>query len=131
VLGIINALSNSYSREQAVAKEENDDDLRGRLDSLSTALDAQQKASQERKAVTGQTEEAGRSLAKAMNLGFRVLTEFVAAIGVGGLIGWKLDDWLKTSPLFLIVFLAIGTAAGFWSVYRIASQPTGGPGGSR
>jgi len=114
-----------------VAKEENDDDLRGRLDSLSTALDAQQKASQERNAVTGQTEEAGRSLAKAMNLGFRVLTEFVAAIGVGGLIGWKLDDWLKTSPFFLIVFLAIGTAAGFWSVYRIASQPTGGPGGSR
>jgi ATP synthase protein I len=114
-----------------VAEEENDDDLRARLDSLSTALDAQHKASQDRKADIGQTEEAGRSLGRAMNLGFRVLTEFVAATVVGGLIGWKLDDWFGTSPLFLIVFLALGTAAGFWGVYRIAAQPTGSSGGLR
>jgi ATP synthase protein I len=112
-----------------VAEEENDDDLRARLDSLSTALDAQQKAAQDRKADSGPTDEAGRSMGRAMNLGFRVLTEFVAATVVGGLIGWKLDDWIGTSPLFLILFLALGTAAGFWSVYRIAAQPTGSSGG--
>lgn len=109
-----------------MAEGESDKDMRARLDSLSTALDAQQKASQERKADAGQTEEAGRSIGRAMNLGFRVLTEFVAAVVVGGLIGWKLDDWFHTSPLFLILFLALGTAAGFWTVYRIAVQPTGG-----
>jgi ATP synthase protein I len=112
-----------------VAKDENDDDLRARLDSLSTALDAQQKAAQDQKADSGQTEEAGRSIGRAMNLGFRVLTEFVAATVVGGLIGWKLDDWFHTSPLFLILFLAVGTAAGFWNIYRIAAKPTGSPGG--
>jgi len=108
-----------------VANEENGDDLKGRLDSLSTALDAQHKASQERKADSGPTDDAGRSIGRAMNLGFRVLSEFVAAIVVGGLMGWKLDDWLKTSPLFLILFLGAGTAAGFWNVYRIATQPGG------
>jgi ATP synthase protein I len=112
-----------------VAEEENDDDLRARLDSLSTALDAQHKASQIRKADIGPTEEAGRSLSRAVNLGFRVLTEFVAAILVGGLIGWKFDDWFSTSPLFLILFLVIGTAGGFWNVYRIAAVPTGPAGG--
>jgi ATP synthase protein I len=112
-----------------VAGEENDDDLRARLDSLSSALDAQQKASQDQKAGIGQTEEAGRSIGRAINLGFRVLTEFVAAVVVGGLIGWKLDDWCHTTPLFLIIFLGAGTAAGFWNVYRIAAKPTGSPGG--
>lgn len=112
-----------------MAKDENDDDLRARLESLSSALDAQQKAAQDQKADTGQTEDAGRSIGRAINLGFRVLTEFVTAVVVGGLIGWKLDDWLNTSPLFLILFLAFGTAAGFWSVYRIAAKPTGSPGG--
>jgi ATP synthase protein I len=112
-----------------VAEDENDNDLRARLDSLSNALDAQQKASQDQKAASGPTEEAGRSIGRAMNLGFRVLSEFVAAVVVGGLIGWKLDDWVHTSPLFLILFLGAGTAAGFWNVYRIASKPTGTPGG--
>ncbi len=111
-----------------MAEEKDDKDLRARLDSLSTALDAQ-KASQDRKADSGPTEDAGRSIGRAMNLGFRVLSEFVAAIVVGGLIGWKLDEWCHTSPLFIIVFLAIGTAAGFWNVYRIAAKPTGSPGG--
>ncbi len=113
-----------------MAEEEDDKDLRARLDSLSTALDAQQKASQDQKAVTGQTEEAGtlhrpghepRLSRPDPNSSRRVV--------VGGLIGWKLDDWCHTTPLFLIVFLGAGTAAGFWNVYRIAAKPTGSPGG--
>jgi ATP synthase protein I len=64
------------------------------------------------------------TLASAMSLGARVLTEFVAGIGVGAVIGWQLDKWLKTSPVFLIVFLTLGTAAGFWNVYRIAAKPS-------
>jgi len=64
-----------------------------------------------------------------MSLGFRVLTEFVAGIGVGAVVGWQLDKWLKTSPILLIVFLTLGTAAGFWNVYRIAVKPTAGPRG--
>ena len=55
-----------------------------------------------------------------------MLTEFVAGIGVGALLGWLLDRWLGTSPALLIGFLALGTAAGFWNVYRIAVKPTAG-----
>ena len=60
-----------------------------------------------------------------MSLGFRVMSEFVAAVLVGGFIGWALDRWLGISPAALIVFLGFGAAAGFWNVYRIAMQPTG------
>jgi ATP synthase protein I len=112
-----------------VAEDGKDDDMKARLESLSTALDAQ--ATQEHKRDPGPVEEAGRSLSQAANLGFRVLTEFVAAVLVSGLIGWKFDDWFSTAPLFLICFLGLGTVAGFWNVYRIAVQPTGSPGGMK
>ena len=50
----------------------------------------------------------------------------VAAVAVGGLIGWQCDRWFHTSPFLLILFLALGTAAGFWTVYRLAWKATDG-----
>jgi ATP synthase protein I len=97
-----------------------DEALRARLGRLSTALDAQRKDSQERETERDATNLSGQSVGSAMSLGFRVLTEFVVAVVVGALIGWQVDVWLGTAPLLLITFLALGTAAGFWNVYRIA-----------
>jgi ATP synthase protein I len=97
--------------------------LRARLDKLSADLDA----GKDLNAGSGDG-DAGLSAASyggAMSLGFRVLTEFVAAVGVAALVGWQIDKWLGTSPLFLLVLVLMGTAAGFWSVYRIAVKPTG------
>ncbi len=94
--------------------------MRARLDKLSSSLDAQDKREVRRSAPI-----EDKSLAGAMSLGFRVLTEFVIGILVGAGIGWQLDKWLNTSPILLIVFLTLGTAAGFWNVYRIAAKPTG------
>ena len=61
---------------------------------------------------------------KAMSLGFRVLAEFGAGVVVGGFIGWQADIWLGTTPFGLLVFLALGTAAGFWNVYKLAATTT-------
>ena len=58
----------------------------------------------------------------AISLGLRVTSEFVAAIVVGTFLGWQLDRLLHTSPGMLIIFIALGTAAGFYNVYRIASK---------
>ena len=69
------------------------------------------------------TEKSLSGTSSAINLGARVMTEFVAAVSVGAFIGWELDNWLHASPLFLILFVALGTAAGFWSVYRVATKP--------
>lgn len=103
------------------ARSADDKALKARLDKLSSALEAQrQGARSEQK----ENEIPGGETGRAMSLGFRVLSEFVAGVVVGGLIGWQLDRWLSTTPAFLIVFLALGTAAGFWNVYRIASGPT-------
>ena len=105
-----------------------DDDavLKKRLKDLSGALDGHRQAAAAPKTRAGLQSPNG--MGQAMSLGFRVMSEFVAAVVVGGFIGWAIDRWLGISPAALIVFLGLGTAAGFWSVYRIAMQP-GGPGG--
>ncbi|MDR3461270.1 MAG: AtpZ/AtpI family protein [Beijerinckiaceae bacterium] len=109
--------------------DEKDEDaaLRARLDALSSKLDAHQAAPGGGDGSNpGDGSQPGDgSLGGAMSLGLRVMTEFVAGIVTGALIGWQLDKWCGTSPVLLIVFLTLGTAAGFWNVYRIATKPTG------
>src|SRR5438876_3249057 len=56
----------------------------------------------------------------AMARGFRLSTEFVAAVVVGAAIGWLLDRWLGISPWGMIVFLLLGFAAGVLNVMRSA-----------
>jgi ATP synthase protein I len=58
--------------------------------------------------------------------GYKLASEFVAGVLVGGLIGYGLDYLFGTLPLFLIVFLLAGFAAGLLNMSRAAnrSQPT-------
>jgi ATP synthase protein I len=100
---------------------ETDSELKARLARLSQSLEAQAKGARQNDASQGG--EAGSNAGLAWSLGVRVMSEFVAAIIVGGVIGWAVDNWLHTGPWGLIVFLMLGMAAGFWNVYRIAATP--------
>ncbi|HVA64625.1 MAG TPA: AtpZ/AtpI family protein [Terriglobales bacterium] len=46
-----------------------------------------------------------------------------AAIFVGIAIGYGLDHWWGTGRTFQLIGLLIGTAAGFWEIYRAAFGP--------
>jgi ATP synthase protein I len=50
--------------------------------------------------------------------GLQAGIEVVAGVGAGLLLGWGLDYWLGTMPLFLIVFFMLGAAAGVLNAYR-------------
>lgn len=50
--------------------------------------------------------------------GLQAGIEVVAGVGGGLLLGWGLDRWLGTAPLFLIVFFILGAAAGVLNAYR-------------
>ncbi len=69
-------------------------------------------------------EKRSSTLGKA----FKVSTELVAGVFVGGFVGWALDNLLmpklgfNSTPLFLIVFLFLGIAAGFLNVFRAARE---------
>ena len=109
--------------KESTVEAREDAALQARLASLSNALDVRQREAAARE--SKQADLASQSLGNAINLGLRVLTEFVAAIVVGAVIGWQLDAWFHTKPLLLILFLGLGTAAGFVNVYRLAAGSTG------
>lgn len=50
--------------------------------------------------------------------GLQIGIEILAGIGGGLLLGWALDRWLGTGPLFLIVFFLLGAAAGMLNAWR-------------
>ena len=56
---------------------------------------------------------------KLIGLGMRVALEMIASLGVCGFIGWYLDGFFGTKPWIFLVFLLLGIAAGFRSVFRI------------
>ena len=53
-----------------------------------------------------------------MALAARVTTELVAGVVVGTFIGWALDNWLGTTPILMVVFFFLGSAAGMMNVWR-------------
>lgn len=48
--------------------------------------------------------------------------QLAVSIIIGFLMGLGLDRWLDTSPLFMLVFIFFGVAAGFLNVYRVAMK---------
>ena len=63
-------------------------------------------------------QEKGVFLGSAFKLG----TELVAAVIVGTIIGFILDNWFDTKPLLIIVFFLFGAAAGIMNVFRAAKR---------
>ena len=56
---------------------------------------------------------------KALNFGFKISTEIVAALVVGVGIGILVDKFLGTKPFGLIIFFIFGALAGFLNIYRV------------
>lgn len=59
-----------------------------------------------------------QSDSESMNVGLRAGAELITSIAAGGLIGYGLDQWLSTKPIFLIAMLVLGVITGFVNVWR-------------
>ncbi len=66
------------------------------------------------KKILSESEKKGSLMGSAFKLG----TELVAAVIVGTIIGFILDNWFGTKPWLMIVFFFLGTAAGILNVIR-------------
>ena len=56
----------------------------------------------------------------ALGLGFRIAVDLVSAVAVGVGLGYFLDWLLGTSPVFLLILMPCGMAAGILNVMRLA-----------
>jgi len=67
---------------------------------------------------TVNTDKKGIFLGNAFKLG----TELVAAVIVGTIIGFILDNWFGTKPILIIVFFFFGAVAGITNVIKTARK---------
>ena len=71
-----------------------------------------------KKQIENDSENRGSFMGSAFKLG----TELVAAVAVGTIIGFILDNWFDTKPLFILIFFFVGFAAGILNVVRTAKE---------
>ena len=70
------------------------------------------------KKILSDSEKKGSFMGSAFKLG----TELVAAVVVGTIIGFILDNWFDTKPWLIIIFFFLGAAAGMLNVIRTANR---------
>ncbi len=93
------------------------EERKGFKDRLSK-LDAKLDDVQQRRRTEVETHEDKAMRSKGMAMGLRMSSELVAAVIVGGLIGYGLDKWFETTPWMFLVFFMLGCAAGMVNVTR-------------
>ena len=53
---------------------------------------------------------------------FKMSTELVAAVVVGTIIGFILDEWFGTKPWLILIFFFVGVIAGITNVIKSAKN---------
>ena len=53
---------------------------------------------------------------------FKMSTELVAAVVVGTIIGFILDEWFGTKPWLILIFFFVGVIAGIMNVIKSAKK---------
>ena len=57
-----------------------------------------------------------------MGHAFKMSTELVAAVAVGTIIGFILDNWFGTKPWLILIFFFVGVIAGIMNVIKSARK---------
>ena len=57
-----------------------------------------------------------------LGIAFKMSTELVAAVVVGTIIGFILDNWFGTKPWLILTFFFVGVVAGILNVVRSAKN---------
>ena len=73
------------------------------------------------KAKAKYTEKNDKSTS-SMGVAFKMSTELVAAVAVGTIIGFILDNWFGTKPWLILIFFLVGVIAGIMNVVKSAKK---------
>lgn len=68
--------------------------------------------------------QAAKSISKkkrpnSSSRGYHILSDLIAGLTVGALLGYNLDVGLNTKPLFLFLFAVLGVCGGFYNFYKL------------
>ena len=62
------------------------------------------------------------SSSSKLGIAFKMSTEMVAAVVVGTIIGFILDNWFGTKPWLILIFFFVGVIAGIMNVVKSAKR---------
>nr|WP_290442754.1 AtpZ/AtpI family protein [Rhodovulum tesquicola] len=88
-----------------------------RLERLEARIEALKKAEAAEPGKRHQDEHYSQA-----QLAWRMVIELVAGLGIGFGIGYAVDLWLGTLPIFLVLFILLGFAAGVRVMMRSAQE---------
>ena len=63
-----------------------------------------------------------QSSSSKLGIAFKMSTEMVAAVVVGTIIGFILDNWFGTKPWLILIFFFVGVITGILNVFRSAKN---------
>ena len=66
--------------------------------------------------------DSKQSSSSNIGIAFKLSTEMVAAVVVGTIIGFILDNWFGTKPWLILIFFFVGVVAGILNVIRSAKN---------
>ena len=90
--------------------------------SVTSDLEARIARAQARSPAQAAAEQRRQSDMSGLSLGFRLASEFAAAIIVGAGLGYLIDMVLPTRPWGMVVLLLLGFAAGVLNVVRATKE---------
>ena len=47
-----------------------------------------------------------------------IVSELIGGVTAGGLLGYYLDDYFNTTPLFLLILLILGLISSLYTIYK-------------
>ncbi len=70
----------------------------------------------------GFVQEETRKYIKLLAMVSTMGISMALAIVIGIIVGYYLDKWFQTSPLFFLIFMVLGIIAGFRNIYVIMKR---------
>ena len=67
---------------------------------------------------SAQKQKRGRQISIAM----RISIELIVSSIIGAVLGWYIDKWLDTKPIFLLILLTLGIVSGVKTAIRSSRQ---------
>ena len=75
-----------------------------------------------KKKILRRSKNSNESPSSQLGIAFKMSTEMVAAVVVGTIIGFILDNWFGTKPWLILIFFFVGVIAGILNVIRSAKS---------
>ena len=75
-----------------------------------------------KKKILRRSKNSNESPSSQLGIAFKMSTEMVAAVVVGTIFGFILDNWFGTKPWLILIFFFVGVIAGILNVIRSAKS---------